>query len=282
MLQRLFCMVLLSLLSLGKTDAQLRIPSLSPSSTVRQDLGLTAIEIRYARPSARGRTIFGEKGLVRYHEFWRTGANAATKITIEQDIYLQDQMLMKGSYALLSKPSLTNWTLYFYPYESGNWNTYVDKTPTLMISAPSSTSMDFQESFSIYFDQLELGSAQLVFAWAKIRVHASIRVDFKDKVLQDIDKTMAGPSRNDYFQSALFLHEMGLDLELALEYIQEVTRKGEPPLFFQVHREALILADLNRNGEAVSVAQKALELSKEAGNKDFVRLCEQLIEKLKS
>lgn len=282
MLRRLFSVVLLSLLSLGKTDAQLRIPSLSPTSIVQQNLGLTQIEIRYARPSARGRTIFGDKGLVRYDEFWRTGANAATKITIGQDIYIQDQMLMKGSYALLTKPSLTNWTLYFYPYESGNWNSYVDKVPVLMVSAPTSNSMDFQESFSIYFDQLEMGSAQLVFAWAKTRVQASIRVDFKEAVLQDIEKTMAGPTSNEYFQSALFLHETGEDLELALEYIQEVTRKGERPLFFQVHREALILADLKRDEEALQIAQKALKLSREAGNNDFIRLCEQLIEKLKS
>lgn len=282
MKHRLFYLVLLSLLSISKTDAQLRIPSLSPSSTVQQNLGLTQIEIRYARPSARGRTIFGDQGLVRYGEFWRTGANAATKITIEQDIYIQDQMLMKGSYALLTQPSLTNWTLFFYPYTSGNWNRYVDQMPTLKVSVPSSSSKDFQESFSIYFDQLELGSAQLVFAWAKTRVHASIRVDFKEKVLQEIERTMAGPSKNDYFQSALFLHEVGGDLEIALKYVQEVTRKGERPLFFQVHREALILADLDRKKEALTVAQQALQLSQEAGNKDFVRLCEQLIVELKS
>lgn len=282
MKHRLFLLVLLSILSLSKIDAQLHIPSLSPYAKVEQDLGLTSIQVWYARPSARGRTIFGDKGLVRYGEFWRTGANAATKVTIEQDIYIQDQMLMKGSYALLTQPSLTNWTLSFYPYESGNWNSYVDKTPTLKVSAPSSTSRDFQESFSIYFDQLELGSAQLVFAWAKTRVQATVRVDFKEKVLKDIDRTLAGPSKNEYFQAGLFLHEVGMNLEQALEYVQQVTRKGENPFFFQVHREALILADLKRNGEALEVAQQALKLSKEAGNNDFIRLCEQLIEKLKS
>ncbi len=280
MIQRLLCFALLSLLSLSRTDAQLRIPSLSPSSTIQQNLGLTHLEIRYARPSARGRTIFGENGLVRYGEFWRTGANAATKITIEQDMYIQDQMLMKGSYALLTQPYLTNWTLFFYPYESSNWNSYVDKTPILKVSAPSSTSKDFQESFSIYFDQLEFGSAQLVFAWAQTRVQASIKVEFKDKVLQAIDRTLAGPSKNEYFQSALFLHEMGMELDVALAYIQKVTREEENPLFFQVHREALILADLNRRQEAIEVAKKALQLSKEAGNQDFVRLSEQLIKAL--
>lgn len=282
MIKRLFFLALLSVSILSKTDAQLRTPSLSPYSRVEQDLGLTSIQLRYARPSARGRTIFGDKGLVRYGEFWRTGANAATKVTIEQDIFIQDQMLMKGSYALLTKPSLTEWTLHFYPYESGNWNSYVDKTPTLKVSAPSSTSKDFKESFSIYFDQLELGSAQLVFAWATTRVKAVIRVDFKEAVLKDIDKTLAGPTKNEYYQSGLFLHEVNTHLELALEYVQKATRSGGNPLFFQVHREALILADLKRDKEALEVAQKALKLSKEAGNKDFIRLSEQLIDRLKN
>jgi len=281
MIKRLFFLALLSISILSKTDAQLRTPSLSPYSKVEQNLGLTSIHVRYARPSARGRAIFGDKGLVRYGEFWRTGANAATKVTIEQDIHIQDQMLMKGSYALLTKPSLTNWTLYFYPYESGNWNSYVDKTPALQVSAPSSSSNDFKESFSIYFDQLELGSAQLVFAWANTVVKAAIRVDFKEAVLKDIDRTLSGPTKNEYYQSGLFLHEVDTHLDLALEYVRKATRSGGNPLFFQVHREALILADLNRGKEALGVAQEALKLSKEAGNRDFIQLCEQLINKLK-
>jgi hypothetical protein len=56
----------------AQTPAAPRIstPAPSPNSTLKQTVGFTEIEIAYARPSARGRKIFG--GLLPY------GARAPT------------------------------------------------------------------------------------------------------------------------------------------------------------------------------------------------------------
>ena len=77
------------------------------------------------------------------------------------------------------------------------------------------------------------------------------------------------------------MHERGIDLKKALEYIQKVTNNKDA-LFFQVHREALILSDLGKAEEAIVAAQRSMKLSDEAGNQDFVRLNQRLIEKLKN
>ena len=54
-------------------------PAASPACTLKQRVGLTDIEIVYSRPGVKDRAIFG--GIVPYGAVWRTGANAATKIT---------------------------------------------------------------------------------------------------------------------------------------------------------------------------------------------------------
>lgn len=47
------------------------------------------IEVRYSRPSKRGRLIFGTEdqgALLTYGKYWRLGANAPTKISINKEI----------------------------------------------------------------------------------------------------------------------------------------------------------------------------------------------------
>lgn len=66
--------------------AQINTPAASPSCKMEQEVGLTKVTVEYSRPSAKGRTIFAADGLVPYGEMWRTGANAATKVTFSDDV----------------------------------------------------------------------------------------------------------------------------------------------------------------------------------------------------
>ena len=47
---------------------QLKVPTLSPRSEIKQEVGLIEISLSYARPTTQGRTIFGE--LIPYGEIW--------------------------------------------------------------------------------------------------------------------------------------------------------------------------------------------------------------------
>ncbi|MBQ4805214.1 DUF2911 domain-containing protein [Aquimarina sp. MMG015] len=274
----MFKIFLFSIITVATVNAQLKVPALSPSSKTTQTVGLTEIEIEYSRPSKRNRIIFGENGIIPFGELWRTGANAATKISFSDDLTISGIALKKGSYTILTKPNESNWQIYLYTYKSGNWTTYVNQKPIVSFTTKTIEKKEVSESFLIYIDTITLDSAELVFSWGTIKIILPLKFNTHEKTMSNIEKVLSGPSNFDYFQAALYLHETQKDLNTALSYIQKVT-KAENPLFFQVYRESLILADMDRKPEAIAVAQKSLELSKKVGNKDLIRLNERNIKK---
>jgi len=79
--------------------------------SVQTTFGGTGIKIRYSRPSMRGRVIFGE--VVPYDRVWRTGADAATKLTVSRPIYFDGRELAAGEYSIFTMPSKNGWTIMF-------------------------------------------------------------------------------------------------------------------------------------------------------------------------
>src|SRR6185503_275461 len=92
----------------GPPAPQLQIPAASPVSTLKQRVGLTDIEIVYARPGAKGRTMIGK--VEPYGAVWRTGATNATTITFSTDVKLGGQAVPAGKYALFTIPTEKDWT----------------------------------------------------------------------------------------------------------------------------------------------------------------------------
>src|SRR5438105_4596992 len=88
---------------------QLKTPAPSPTQTIKQDFGLSAIELSYSRPGIKDRKIFGD--LVPFGKVWRTGANSATILTFGDEVTIGGQKIPAGKYGLLSIPDKSNWTI---------------------------------------------------------------------------------------------------------------------------------------------------------------------------
>ena len=102
---------------------RVEFPAPSPACTVKQKVGLTDVEIIYSRPSVRGRKIFG--AMIPYGEVWRTGANAATRITFSTDVKLQGTALVAGAYELFTIPGKDEWTIIVQKLpEKASWGAY--------------------------------------------------------------------------------------------------------------------------------------------------------------
>ncbi|PHN07262.1 DUF2911 domain-containing protein [Flavilitoribacter nigricans] len=265
-----FVLFFLALMS-QPLSAQISTPAPSPGSKLMQTVGLTDVTVEYSRPAVKERNIFAADGLVPFGEIWRTGANSATKITFSDDVKVGEKDLKAGAYAILSKPNAASWEVMFFPYEGGNWGSYVEKEPAATVEAKTMKTGHKIENFTIMIDGITTDAANLIFAWDNTAASVPLSVMVDKQVMANIERVLAGPSTNDYFAAASYYHQTGKDLNKALEWVQKATA-GENPAFWQVRLEALILADLNRKKEAIAAAKKSMELAEKAGNADYVRM----------
>lgn len=271
----------LALLLSFNVFAQIKTPAPSPSAKWEQALGLATFDVEYSRPGMKDRTIFADDGLVPFGKTWRTGANSATKITIGEDATIGGIEVAAGSYAVLTVPTKDEWTFKLYPYEGSRWSSYTKKDSIALVftAKPQAYPMSI-ESFTISAENVTSNTLDLVFGWENTVVSVPVKVEIHEKIMADIKTVLAGPSINDYFRAATYLYNTESDMEMALEYIQKATGVDEPR-FWMLRRESLILAALDRKQEAIQAAQRSLEIAKEAGNDDYVRMNEASIKEWK-
>lgn len=164
MIKKLSTLLLILCVTLA-VNAQDKKPAPSPSSQVKQVVGLTDVSIDYSRPSVKDRRIFG--GLVPYNKVWRTGANARTKITFSDDITVGGKSLKAGTYAILTIPSASSWEIVFYTdYKGGGAPATLDKSLVAAKATAPVIKLPFDvETLMIGIGDLRDDSATLNFVW---------------------------------------------------------------------------------------------------------------------
>lgn len=276
-----FAVAALALLFTTGLSAQIQTPSASPMAKTETMVGLTDVHVEYSRPGVKGRKIFAADGLVPFGKIWRTGANQATKVTFGGDVMVGDAKLAGGSYAVLTKPMADKWEVMLFSYEGGSWGMYPDKTPAATLTVETMNVPGKVENFTIMFDEYTMNSANMYMMWDQTMVALPIKTSVKDQVMANIDRVMAGPSMNDYYQAASFLADNG-DSKKAMEYINKaVEMGGDNPRYWMVRRQGLIMADLGMKKEAMAAFNRSMALAKEAGNEDYVRLNQNSLKSLK-
>ncbi|NND09075.1 MAG: DUF2911 domain-containing protein [Saprospiraceae bacterium] len=256
-------------------SAQIKTPAASPSAKVMQTVGLTDVTVEYSRPGKKGRDIFG--GLVPYDEVWRLGANAATKITFSEDVVLGGKDVEAGAYAILAKPGKSNWTFMLYPYNSGNFGSYlqggVEPITVMGEAGTMSGSETMIENFMISIDGMTSDGASIWFGWDNTFAALDLKVHTAKTVEKNIEQVMAGPHAGDYYNAASYYAAEGKNLEQALEWITKSVDMGNEK-FWVLRQKSLIEAKLGKKADAIASAKKSLELAKKANNMDYIRMNE--------
>lgn len=259
------------------TSAQLKTPAPSPTQTVKQDFGVSSMELIYSRPVMKGRKIFGD--LVPWNAVWRTGANNATRIKFNDDVNFGGQALKAGEYALYTVPGENEWEIIINK-GSANWGTeYKQADDVFRVKARSMKLNEPVESFTIQFANVKPTSADLQIMWDKTAVAIPITTDIDKKVLAQIDNLVKRDNRP-YFQAAMYYMDNGKDLNQALLWFDKAIELN-PNGFFIYHQKANALAKLGRKEEARATAQKSMDMAREQKNDDYVRLNEKLLATLK-
>lgn len=271
--------LLFAMASIVTAQAQgIKTPAPSPTQTIKQDFALSSIEITYSRPNMKGRTVFGD--LAPYGKLWRTGANAATRVTFGEDVTVGGVALKAGSYVLYTVPNKDEWEVIFNK-GLNNWG--VDgykasedaakfKVKPTSLSAPV-------ETFSIQLANVTPATADIVVAWEKTQISIPVAAEIDSKISKAIDAAMNVDNRP-YFQAASYYFETGKDLNQALAWANKAI-EANPKAFWIVHLKAKIQAKLGDKSGAKATANQSIALSKEAKNDDYVALNEKLIASLK-
>ena len=255
----------------------IKTPQPSPGQTLRQDFGISSIELNYSRPGIKGRKIFGD--LVPYGKVWRTGANSATRIKFSDDVTIGGQALKAGEYAIYTVPGEKEWEIIINK-GSVNWGTdYKQEDDILRVKATPVNLNQPVETFTMQFANVKSNSTDLQIMWDKTLVSVPIATDVDKKVMADIDRIMNGDSRP-YFQAAMYYMETGRDLNQALAWFDKAIEQN-PNAYWVYHQKANAQAKLGKKQDAKTTAQKSMELAKTAKNDDYVKLNEKLIASLK-
>lgn len=255
------------------SNAQVNTPQPSPFSKIEQKVGLTDVTLEFSRPGMKGRTIFGD--LVPFGKLWRTGANANTKITFSTDVTVNGQNLKAGSYAIYTIPNKDSWEVIFYS-DAKNWGTprTWDDAKVAAKAKANVIPMPVQiETYTMSFDDLTNNSAVIGILWEKTYVGIQFETPTDKTVMASINKTMNGPSANDYYAAAVYYKQEGKDMAQAVKWIDKaIDLTKDRPRFWYYRQQSLIYAKAGDKKGAIAAAKTSLKLATKEKNADYVKM----------
>jgi Protein of unknown function (DUF2911) len=257
---------------------KVEFPAASPGCTLKQRVGVTDITVEYSRPSMKGREIFGN--VVPFGKVWRTGANAATKITFSTDVKLNGTKVPAGAYALYTIPDESEWTIILNKGVGKSGTQYDEKEDVVRFKTNPTDFPGNLETFTIEFNHIRDESAVMNLVWDKTVVPIKMDIELTGKLVPQIEAVMASDSKSKpYYQAATFYYDHGLDLKKANEWVDAAIAQREA--YYMVHLKAKILAKMGDKEGAIATAKRSSELATEAKDDAYVKLNEDLISSLK-
>jgi len=251
---------------------RLKTPTLSPFSKISQQVGLTDVTLEYSRPSAKGRIVFGE--LVPFDQVWRTGANAATKITFKEVAKIGGKTIQQGEYAIYTIPSKDLWTIIIHSNTSLRsiaGGAYKPSNDVFRFEiAPKNN--NYVETFTCQFSQVKTNALMLDIAWENTLISIPIEVEVDKKIEAQMLDFMKNPENiphRTYFEAAQYYSNNGKDLNDALSFIDSALEKS-PENFRYGLLKAKILAKMNNYKNALVVIKAANMWAKDKNNANYI------------
>jgi hypothetical protein len=272
-------LALVVLLGFDANAQTLKVPAPSPLQTVKQAFALSEITIEYSRPSAKGRTVYGD--LVPFGKVWRTGANAATKITFGENVKVEGKDIPAGTYALYTIPGKDTWEIMIYKdlKLGGDVANYKNEDELTRFKVKTANLNDKVETFTINVANITSKSASIELNWENTRVSFGVEADIDAAIMKNIDTALEKDNRP-YHQSASYYFDNNKDLNKALAWSTKAV-ENNPKAYWMLLLKAKIQLKLNDKKGATASAQKVVELAKEAQNDDYVKMAEKLISEAK-
>jgi tetratricopeptide (TPR) repeat protein len=259
--------------------AQLKLPALSPLAKISQDFSVSNIDITYSRPSMRGRKIFGD--VVPYGKIWRTGANAATKIKLGEEMEIAGQKIKAGEYSLYTIPNKDKWEVILNT-GTGTWtaNGFPRENDVARFVVRSSTVETVCQTFTIEITDITFNTCKIGILWERTKIILPVVTHNTEAIDVNIDKAVNHPASVPYFQAANYYFETDTRMELAKTYVDKAVEQ-DPKAFYVWYLKARIEKKLGNREQAISAAKKSMETAKGNANEDeYIRNNTKLIDEV--
>lgn len=277
-MRKLFFAAIAFAITISVSSQSIKTPPPSPTQTIKQDFGLSSIELFYSRPGVKGRKVFGD--LVPFGKVWRTGANSATTLTFADDVSIGGTKVAAGKYGLLTIPDKDSWTVIITKQlDVTNPSAYKQENDVVRVDLKPTSMKDKMETFTMQFADIKPASCELHIMWENTAVALPISEDVETVVMKQIDNAINKDNRP-YFQAAMYYLDNSKDLNQALTWFDKAIEQ-QPDGYWIYHQKANTLAKLGKKDEAKAAAHKSIELATAAKNDDYVRLNEKLLDQLK-
>lgn len=147
-------------------------PRKSQAGFVSQAVGSTTISVKYIRPVARGRELFG--GIVKWDKEWTPGADSATLLTVSKPVQINGAKLEAGTYSVWAKPGKDKWTIIFSNAQPVFHIPYPGNSTEVMRIEATPRLGTHMETLAFYFPMVDGRKAELVLHWGTVVVPMSI------------------------------------------------------------------------------------------------------------
>ncbi|AEA45240.1 DUF2911 domain-containing protein [Fluviicola taffensis] len=263
------------MLSIQATAQKINMPAPSPLQTVVQKFGVGEITIEYSRPSVKDRTIFGD--VVPFGKIWRTGANAATKVTFSDDVKLDGNAVKAGTYALYSIPNKDAWEIMLYSDLTlgGNVADYKAENEVVRFKVKANKIPMKIESLMINIGDVAPAEAVMTLLWENTVISFKVTTEIDAKVMKSIDESMKS-EKPDYFRAAGYYFDNNKDLKQALIWVDKAVAEN-PTAFYMFYLKARIEYKLGDKKAGKASAEKTIELAKTAKNDDYIAMANKLL-----
>ncbi len=252
--------VLAALLPLNAQD----LPMPSPTATLSQRIGLTDFTVVYSRPGVKDRAIFGE--LVPYGKMWRTGANMNTTVEFSTDVTIGGIKVPAGKYSFFTIPDEHSWEIILNSKTDHSGTSGYDKANDVARFSVKPNYEHFMETFTIEFNSIINGTANMVLSWDKTHVLIPVKVDVIAQAEINIENAIANASEEDkwrvYRNSANYYMQNRIELDQALEYMN-LSIAANNKSWYSYWLLAEIQAEKGDKKSAVKSAKTALKMGTE-------------------
>ncbi|WP_108869285.1 DUF2911 domain-containing protein [Aquimarina aquimarini] len=266
--------LILTMLLVLQTQAQLKTPEGSQRAQVMQRVGITNITIDYGRPSVKEREIWGKLVPYGYNDLgfgtskaapWRAGANSNTTINFTHDVKIEGKNIKAGTYGLhialkedgkatiILSNNATSWGSYFYD----------EKEDVLRVDVMTKEATH-TELLTFLFPEVQANSTIASLRWEKKEIPFKIEVEVGGIVIDEIKKDLqgnAGFTQANWDNAANYAFNAG-EVDQALEWVNTSIAGNffSKETFANLSLKSRILAKQGKTEDAMSFVDKAAKL----------------------